>query len=604
MSWRIETADALGRNSAFTLRTSSLEHGLLIADRRARRLRPQRRLRGHASSVSTGWSTAAGGSDACRGDALSADPQSDPLRAQRVSEVVSASGRHDSQLRRQRAGAPRVCVQAAEAGGDWSAAFPAAPRRAHPGGMLSGVSDARAARCRAGGRLVDVMSYCFRHEPSEDRRTDADVPDARARPRGRRRHGRSAWREEWLRRAGAFIARRSGSTRAQDVAVRSVLRPRRPAARRRISASSGSRSRSLVPIASDERPTAIDLAQLPPGSLRQPVRHHDCRRQRSRTRRASGSASSGLRWRSTAARPRTRAVAVTPVREALRLCDAAELWRARPGDVRAAIPLHHRGPRLARVELLRRSLDRAAARRAASSRWRRCRSPSPSTSRATSGRSSSSRSPTSTALYGVEVFELNVWRSARRPHRGAARPGAAGHRGSRRVSSARHRWARAIRPSTSRRRSASQAIDACARRARLLPQCRLLRARGRPTSPACSVSTDDLTGPSICRPMWRSPSSRSRPALTGRRPGGRVARAASAPILRGGRRATRFAATPRASQPISNGWPVNRSSSFTGTPSPHCGSAARRSSSRGAYLRWLRANGEHGLDPSAARPAT
>jgi seryl-tRNA synthetase len=63
--------------------------------------------------------------------------------------------------------AHRELIDTVEGGGDWSAAFPAAavvltPAACYPlYPMLSGTLP-------PSGRLVDVMSYCFRHEPSED----------------------------------------------------------------------------------------------------------------------------------------------------------------------------------------------------------------------------------------------------------------------------------------------------------------------------------------------------------------------------------------------------------------------------------------------------
>jgi seryl-tRNA synthetase len=99
--------------------------------------------------------------------------------------------------------AHRSLLQAAEDGTDWSAAFadagvvltPAACYPVYP--LLAGTLPST-------GRLVDVMSYCFRHEPSEDvgrmqmfrmhEHVRAGEPDTIA-----------AWRETWLGRAGTFI---------------------------------------------------------------------------------------------------------------------------------------------------------------------------------------------------------------------------------------------------------------------------------------------------------------------------------------------------------------------------------------------------------------
>ena len=77
--------------------------------------------------------------------------------------------------------AHRELLQAVEAGRDWSAALPHAGVVLTPAACYP-VYPVLAGTLPAGGRLVDVMSYCFRHEPSDDRRPDADVPHARARP--------------------------------------------------------------------------------------------------------------------------------------------------------------------------------------------------------------------------------------------------------------------------------------------------------------------------------------------------------------------------------------------------------------------------------------
>jgi seryl-tRNA synthetase len=61
----------------------------------------------------------------------------------------------------------RELLRAAENGGDWSATFPATPMVLTPAACYP-VYPALAGMLPAGGRLVDVMSYCFRHEPSDD----------------------------------------------------------------------------------------------------------------------------------------------------------------------------------------------------------------------------------------------------------------------------------------------------------------------------------------------------------------------------------------------------------------------------------------------------
>jgi seryl-tRNA synthetase len=111
--------------------------------------------------------------------------------------------------------AHRTLLQAIEAGQDWSAALPHAgvvltPAACYPVyPVLSGVLP-------PGGRLVDVMSYCFRHEPSDDagrmqifrmhEHIRAGDPDAVL-----------AWRETWIDRA-LQITSDLGLPASQDVA--------------------------------------------------------------------------------------------------------------------------------------------------------------------------------------------------------------------------------------------------------------------------------------------------------------------------------------------------------------------------------------------------
>ena len=63
--------------------------------------------------------------------------------------------------------AHRTLLREVEDGSDWSAAFPAAPVVLAPAACYP-VYPALAGTLPPGGRLVDVMSYCFRHEPSDD----------------------------------------------------------------------------------------------------------------------------------------------------------------------------------------------------------------------------------------------------------------------------------------------------------------------------------------------------------------------------------------------------------------------------------------------------
>jgi len=100
--------------------------------------------------------------------------------------------------------AHRSLIDTMAAGGDWSAAFPATrvvltPAACYPVyPMLTG-------SLPRSGRLVDVMSYCFRHEPSEDagrmqmfrmhEQVRAGDPETV-----------TAWRDSWIARAESFTA--------------------------------------------------------------------------------------------------------------------------------------------------------------------------------------------------------------------------------------------------------------------------------------------------------------------------------------------------------------------------------------------------------------
>lgn len=61
----------------------------------------------------------------------------------------------------------RELLQTVQGGGDWSAAFRAAPLVLTPAACYPVYPTLRGV-LPAGGRLIDVMSYCFRHEPSDD----------------------------------------------------------------------------------------------------------------------------------------------------------------------------------------------------------------------------------------------------------------------------------------------------------------------------------------------------------------------------------------------------------------------------------------------------
>ena len=197
---------------------------------------------------------------------------------------------------------------------------------------------------------------------------------------------------------------------------------------------------------------------------------------------------------------------------------------ARSGDLRASSASRRR-PRLARVELLRRSLDRAPARAR----------PRAAGGAAVHVRRGLRRRP-------VDVLQVSARRplralrrrghraerlaAARRSPRGAAGARASADRGSRRVLPSRHRGhelSRRARQDVDRRpgaRCASRAGSATS----TTPATTSSRAA---TSPVCSVSSERRSH-RICRRTWRSRSSASRAAA----PSGRALVAASLDLLR------------------------------------------------------------------------
>jgi seryl-tRNA synthetase len=100
--------------------------------------------------------------------------------------------------------AHRELLQALEARQDWAAALPRAEVVLTPAACYP-VYPVLAGTLPAGGRLIDVMSYCFRHEPSDEagrmqmfrmhehiRATDASAA--------------IAWRERWVARSARLAA--------------------------------------------------------------------------------------------------------------------------------------------------------------------------------------------------------------------------------------------------------------------------------------------------------------------------------------------------------------------------------------------------------------
>jgi seryl-tRNA synthetase len=109
--------------------------------------------------------------------------------------------------------AHRELLQAADDGGDWSAGFRAAEVVLTPAACYP-VYPTLAGTLPPGGRLVDVMSFCFRHEPSEDA--------GRMQMFRMREHVRAAtadiviaWREMWLARAQSLAAALGLDTRVE-----------------------------------------------------------------------------------------------------------------------------------------------------------------------------------------------------------------------------------------------------------------------------------------------------------------------------------------------------------------------------------------------------
>jgi seryl-tRNA synthetase len=93
-------------------------------------------------------------------------------------------------------------LQAVEAGRDWSSGLPSANVVLTPAACYP-VYPVIAGTLPQGGRLVDVMSYCFRHEPSDDA--------GRMQMFRMHEHIRAAdpetvrtWREKWIERAQQF----------------------------------------------------------------------------------------------------------------------------------------------------------------------------------------------------------------------------------------------------------------------------------------------------------------------------------------------------------------------------------------------------------------
>jgi seryl-tRNA synthetase len=147
----------------------------------------------------------------------------------------------------------RGAVARFEAGEDWTADLSAADLVLTPAACYP-VYPALAGALPAGGRLVDVMSYCFRHEPSED---PGRMQMFRMHEHVRLGDAETviAWRESWLPRVDAFTAA-LGLEAQRDVASDpffgrggKLLAVSQRDQRLKLEI--------LTPIASDELPTAI-----------------------------------------------------------------------------------------------------------------------------------------------------------------------------------------------------------------------------------------------------------------------------------------------------------------------------------------------------------
>jgi seryl-tRNA synthetase len=149
--------------------------------------------------------------------------------------------------------AHRELLRSVEDGGDWSAAFRAAPVVLTPAACYP-VYPTLAGTLPAGGRLVDVMSYCFRHEPSDDA-CRMQMFRMHEHVRAADPETVTAWREMWLGRAESF-------TEALRLDARSEVASDPFFGRGGKLLAVGQRDQRLkleivAPIASDECPTAI-----------------------------------------------------------------------------------------------------------------------------------------------------------------------------------------------------------------------------------------------------------------------------------------------------------------------------------------------------------
>ena len=159
-------------------------------------------------------------------------------------------------------------LRAVAEGQDWSAAFPATAVVLTPAACYP-VYPLLAGRLPHGGRLFDVMSYCFRHEPSGRSGTDADVSHARVRAR-RRSGDRDRVARAWRAARRSVVEALRLETRA-DVASDpffgrggKLLAENQRDQRLKIEV--------LAPVVERRLPDRDHLAELPPGSFRRAFR--------------------------------------------------------------------------------------------------------------------------------------------------------------------------------------------------------------------------------------------------------------------------------------------------------------------------------------------
>jgi len=149
--------------------------------------------------------------------------------------------------------AHRAVLQAVEERRDWSAGFPPADVVLTPAACYP-VYPAVSGTVPTEGRLVDVMSYCYRHEPSDD--------PARMQMFRMHEHVRigapdtvTRWREAWLRRAHDLMSRLALDARSELASDPFFGRGGKLLAINQ--RDQGLKVEIVAPIASDDAPTAV-----------------------------------------------------------------------------------------------------------------------------------------------------------------------------------------------------------------------------------------------------------------------------------------------------------------------------------------------------------